>query len=79
MTTSSTSEQTVVQQKVAQLFDVPPSTTFRTVKTGDLTGCKITPSRRNSHLHIYCNSVDELLRRRHRQPNKKQAASLLPD
>ncbi len=68
MTTSSASEQIISAAKAAQLLDVHPSTISRMVKNGDLTGYKITPSRRNSPLRIYRNSVDELLRRRRQQP-----------
>ena len=67
--TSDTSEQTIGTAKAAQLLDVHQSTISRMVKSGDLTGYKITPSRRNSPLRICRSSVDELLRRREQYPS----------
>jgi len=58
---------TLSTREAAQRLGVSKMTVNRLYQTGQLTGYKLNPDKRNSHLRIYTESVEDMLRQRQTQ------------
>ena len=61
--------ETISATRAMQMLGLSRSSISRMVQKGDLEGYKLNPRRRNSHLRIYLDSVEEFLESRRKSPS----------